>query len=521
MDSSYRICHPIVAKNILLMKFKQFQSEKYKDFCIHFIEDLRKCESDGNMSDRYSELLMDIFIKRDTEGEISENNAQKKSFSQIILDVGNSSLQEQIYEKLVKALPLNPHFHQHYGRLIIANNPIRIKEAEEQLNEAIKLEPQKGVFYHSRGNLYVQYVLYQMNNSYRDISGYDLFNKLRHYVDLAISDFECSVELEEKGNNVSDLIYPYASILQITTSFVHQLAKRSGYADNEKDFLEQDREINRWSKKLVSKAILYDIDTELRYSLIRSDEFYNSTRRYLFRFKWTSDELEMKIREYPNDYSYQIAYLGMFVSEKSAWKQKSQQQLKQIIIYCENLLKMEQYGSEGILWKWFNAYICLKQPVDQTYNKMLGILETLPEQDLNPTANYLRSILYFCKYVRTKDEKMIDSMYDCLHICRKLAGDRKNQSITHYYYTEESITGKNILPLEFDRENAHWFNATVVSADSNQSGYLTLDINPKLRAFFVPIHTELKRNQEIGQSVKVKIGFRFDGLSAWELEQRN
>lgn len=108
-----------------------------------------------------------------------------------------------------------------------------------------------------------------------------------------------------------------------------------------------------------------------------------------------------------------------------------------------------------------------------------------------------------------------------MQISRKLAENRKNQNATHYYYTGELIARKNTLPLEFDRENACWFDATVINADSVQSGYLTLDINPKLRAFFVPMHTELKRNQEIGQPVKVKIGFRFDGLSAWELEQKN
>lgn len=520
VDSSYRICHPIVAKKILQIKFKAFQSEQYKNFCIQFIEDLRKCESsNGNVSDGFSELMMDIFIKRDTEGEIKENDSQKKSFSQIILEVGNPSLQEQIYESLVKVLPKNPQFHQHFGRLIIANNPMRLKEAEEQLNEAIKLDNKNGSFYHSRGNLYVQYVRHQMNNAYKDLSSYDLFNKLRHHVELALSDFEDSVKLEEKGNNISDLVYPYTSIVQITTIFVHQLAKRAGFAGKEKEFLEKDNEINRWSKKVVSNAILYDIDTELRYSLIRGNNFYNNTRNYLSRFKWTSDELEMKIKEYPKDYHYQIAYLGICISEKSAWKQKSQQQLRQIIVCCENLLKIEMYETEGILWKWFNAYIRLKQPVDITYNKMFGILETLPDQDMNATANFLRSVLYFCKYMQTKDEKMIDSMYECLQICKKLAGNRKNQSATHYYFTDELTTGKNILPLEFDRENAYWFDATVIDAESVQSGYLTLDINPRLRAFFVPMHTELKRHQEINQSVKVKIGFRFDGLSAWEIKQ--
>ncbi len=471
VNSSYRICHPIVAKKILKIKFKNFQSEKYKNFCIQFIEDLRKCESsNGNVSDGFSGLMMNIFIKRDTEGEIKENDNQKKSFSQIILEVDNSNLQEQIYERLVKILPKNPQFHQHYGRLIIANNPMRLKEAEEQLNEAIKIDNKNGSFYHSRGNLYVQYVLHQMNNAYKNLNSYELFNKLRYYVDLALSDFESSVKLEERGNNISDLVYLYTSIVQITTTFVHQLAKRLGFSSNEKEFLEQDKEINKWSKKIVSNAILYDIDTEFRYSVIRSNKFYNSTRSYLSRFKWTSDELEMRIKERPNDYDYQIAYLGMCISEKSAWKQKSQQQLRQIIVCCENLLKMEKYETEGILWKWFNAYIRLKQPVDVTYNKMLGILETLPDQDSNATANFLCSILYFCKYMQTKNEKMIDSMYECLQICKKLSGNRKNQSATHYYYTDELTVGKNILPLEFDRENAYWFDATVISADSVQSG---------------------------------------------------
>lgn len=522
VNSSYRICHPVVAKKILQIKFDKFQSEEYKNFCIQFIRDLKNCESqNGNLSDRFSELLMDIFIKRDTEGEIKENDSQKKNFSQIILEVENSNLQEQIYEKLVEILPKNPQFHQHYGRLIIANNPTRLKEAEEQLNEAIRMDNKNGSFYHSRGNLYVHYVLYQMNNAYKKMDGHELFNQLRHYVDLAIDDFESSVKLEEKGNNISDLVYPYTSIIQIATTFVHELAKRLDFGSNEKEFLNQNKEINNWSKKLISKAILYDIDTEIRYSIIRSNEFYNNTRKYLTRFKWTPDELEMRIKECPNDYDYQIAYLGICVSEKSEWKRKSQQQIKQIIVCCENLLKTEIYEKEGILWKWFNAYIRLKQSVNVTYNKMLGILETLPDQDMNATANFLRSVLYFCKYMQTKDEKMIDSMQECLQNCKKLSGNRKNQNATHYYYMDESIVGKNILPLEFDRENASWFDATVISADSVQSGYLTLDINPKLRAFFVPIHTELKRNQEIGQSVKAKIGFRFDSLSAWEIEQKN
>lgn len=238
VDSSYRICHPIVAKKILQMKFRKFDSEKYKEFCIYFIEDLRKSESQAYLSDRYLDLMMNIFIKRDTEGEIEENETKKKSFSQIILDVDNSNLQEQIYETLVKALPQIASFYQHYGRLIMANDPTRLKDAEDQLREAIKLEPDNGSIYHSRGNLYVKHVLYQMNNAYKNVNAPELYNKLRYYVDLAIEDFEHSVQLEEKGNSISDLVYPYASIVQIITSFVHQLAKRSEFAYNEKDFLE-------------------------------------------------------------------------------------------------------------------------------------------------------------------------------------------------------------------------------------------------------------------------------------------
>lgn len=519
VDSSYRICHPIVAKNILHMKFQDFRSERYKKFCIQFINDLRKSESPECLSDRYLNLMTDIFIKRDTEGEINENDTKKKSFSQIILDVDNSNLQEQVYEALVKAVPTNASFRQHYGRLIMSNNPARLKDAEDQLKEAIDIEPDNGSLYHSRGNLYVQHVLYQMNNDYKDMNASELFNKLRYYVDLAVTDFEHAVRLEEKGDNASDLVYPYASIVQVITSFVHQLAKRSEFADNEKGFLEQAGEMNQWGKSLVAKALLYDMDTEIRYSPIRDNGFYKNTRKHLFRFKWSPQELEAKIKKHPDECDYQIAYLDVAVPDKNSWKQKTQQQLRQIVVCCENLFKIDEYGTEGVLWKWFNASIRLKRPIDETFSRMLGFLETLPEQDSNSTANYFRSIIYFCKYMETKDEKMVDSICRCINSCRQLVKDSKNRSITHYYYTDRSVTEKNTLPLEFDRENAHWFEGTVVNADSNQSGYLTLDMNPKLRAFFVPIHTELKRNQEIGQPVKVKIGFRFDGLSGWELKQ--
>lgn len=519
VDSSYRICHPVVAKIILNMKYQDFCSEGYKDFCIRFIEDLRKSESLECMSDRYLDLMTDIFIKRDTEGEISENDTKKKNFSQIILDVNNSNLQEQIYEALVKAVPENASFHQHYGRLIMSNNPVRLKDAEEQLKKAIHIEPNNGSIYHSRGNLYVQYVLYQMSNDYRNINASELFDKLRYYVDLAVADFESAMKLEEKGDNASDLVYPYASVVQIVTSFVHQLAKRSEFANNEKKFLEQAGEMNKWSSNMVFKAILYDMDTEIRYVQIRDNAFYTKTRSHLSRFKWSPQELEEKIKSFPSAYDYQIAYLDVAVPEKNSWKQKSQQQLRQIVACCENLFKIDGYGTEGVLWKWFNASIRIKRPIDESFSRMLGFLETLPEQEVNPTANYFCSIIYFCKYMEIKDEKIVDSICGCINRCRQLVKDGKNRSITHYYYVDRSSTEKNMLPLEFDRENAHWFEGTVVNADSNQSGYFTLDMNPKLRAFFVPIHTELKRNQEIGQPVKAKIGFRFDGLSGWELKQ--
>lgn len=520
VDSSYRICHPVIAKKILHMKYQNFCSEGFKEFCILFIEDLRKMEPSECLSDKYLDLMTDIFIKRDTEEEINENETKKKSFSQIVLDVDNSNLQEQIYAKLVEAMPENASFYQHYGRLIMSNNPVRLKDAENQLKKAINIEPGNGSIYHSRGNLYVQYVLYQMTNDYKDVNARELFDKLSYYVNLAVEDFEHAIELVEKGDNASDLVYPYASIIQIVTSFVHQLAKRSEFSNDEKTFLEQTGEMNKWCKRMVSKALLYDIDTEIRYGQIRDNAFYMKTRKYLFRFKWSSQELEEKIRKFPDTFEYQIAYLDVVVSDKNSWKQKSQQQLKQIVACCENLFETDEYGTEGILWKWFNANIRIKRPISEAFKKMLGFLETLPDQDSNPTANYFSSIIYFCKYMESGDEKMVDSICKCINRCRQLVKDGKNRSITHYYYIDRPTTEENMLPLEFDRENAHWFEGTVVNADSNQSGYLTLDMNPKLRAFFVPIHTELKRNQEIGQQVKVKIGFRFDGLSGWELKQK-
>lgn len=518
IDSAYRICHPIIAREILKNEFIQFESEAFKEFCIQFIEDLKNCESKITISDRYQDIMMDLFVKRDTEGDIDESDTLKKNFSQVILDIGNPNLQEQIYKKIIEIIPKNQYFHQHYARLIMANNPMRLHEAQEHLDEAIKIDPKNGSLFHSRGNLYIQYVLYQMRNNYKKLNGNELYNKLKAYVDLAIEDLNKAIDIEQPGDNVAELVYPYASIIQISTSFVSQLAIRLGFSENYTNFLEQNNEMSRWSKDLISKAVLCDIDSDNRYALMRKNEFYNKRRYHLAKFQMTSEELEYKISENPKDYSYQVAYLGIINPDKKAWNQKSQEQLKHIIAYCENLMMIEKYRTEGVLWKWFNACIHMKRTTAESYSRMLGLLETMPERYCNVTANYFMYMLYFCQYMETGDEKRVEAMLDCLKVCREFANDKRNKSITHYYYIDQTYTGSDKLPLDFERENAQLFDGTVTKAESNQSGYLTLDKNPRLRAFFVPIHTELKRNQEVGKQVQTKIGFRFDGLSAWDMK---
>lgn len=508
---NYRICHPIIALKILERmlpgKFP-FQSLAFLNICKNLVEDLKACAGGSDSFDKLDELLMELFIKRDTEGDL-ENGIKRENFSQIFLALENKNFQEELFGFLAEKFPNNAHIAHHYGRLLIANSPTDLGRAKEQFDRAIALEEKNHIHYHARGNAYAKYIMYCVNNKIGMENSMDVYDKTASLVDLSIADYEKAIELSELSNDISSLSYPYISIIKICTFAINSVLKSFG-KNQLHEFFALDNCASVWCKRILGLANNYDLDTERRYSDIRENEKYRVAKTYLTSLNFSREDLKEMIKRDATNQYLKISFLSTIDNNTETWKKLSQIQLKEVCEYCEELM-LNGDVREGVIWKWFMSYSNLES---FDYSHYFSCLESLKKLENNLTANFLLYIGYFAKFCETKDVNLGSRVKEGITACKKLGkNDRKFQTTQLYY------SGIGNFPITMKSEGCKKLKGTVSDEIKNvQSGYVTLDINPKFSAFFVPAHTELKKEQAFGKKIETIIGFSYDGLRAWEVK---
>lgn len=507
-NGSFKVCHSVVALEILEHNYSM-NSAEFEKFLEEFVEDMCSCEKKGEISNKLKELFMKLFVKRDIEGDIADN-MQRKNFSPLILALKNSYLQEEIFAFLVNIVPDNAHFRQHYGRLIIYNNPGNLEEAKEQFDEAICLDRDNPLHYHARGNMYTKYIMNLCRNKYKDSNVQDLYDNIALLTNEAIYDYETSVQLIVENKEAAiDLSYPYASIVQTSTYIVHQLFLRHDSQMEEKEFLELSDISSKWCRELIQKAKMYDMSTENRYDVVRNSEFYNKIRLHLAKYNSTHKEIGIQLQKHPNDIGIMKEFLYTLDTKKEKWNDKSQEELQRIIGCCNQLMKKREDISEGVMWRWFNACINCR---DVNVTDILAILETQEDVDTNLTIQFMLYTIKLGVYFNNQDDKLILEIKEHIESCKKLNANC-NRTNTRYYYN-----GEGNLGICYEREKGMFVKGIVIKWDSPQNGHVSLDVDPRLQAFFVPSVIGMKEEGAIGTKVKFKVGVSFDGLRAWDVE---
>lgn len=504
-NGKFKICHSIVAVELLKKQYTMCSME-YKNFLEQFIRDIRSCEG-KDISERLNNLFMTLFIKRDYEGDVADN-LKKRNFSPIVLSLNNSNLQESFFAFLASEIPQNAHIKQHYGRLIIYNNPNRLEDAKEQFDKALDIEPESAIHYHARGNMYTKYVMNVCKNKSKNDTLVELFNKVSQMTENAIKDYETSIRLIKKSVDLTiDISYPYASIIQTITYVVNELYLKNTTEKNIKEFINLNTEISKWCKKYIQKAEQYDIDTEVRYDIIRDNEFYKKTRSFLIKYRYDIKELEIKMQKKPEDIKLMRDYLYSIDTRKEYWINKSQNDLKWIIICCTKIFRND--NNEGLLWRWFNASI--------NYDKsdivdMIAFLETIDNVQNSLTAQFMLYVIKFGKYYHTLDGKALEEILNHIDYCKRL-NQNSDRISTRYYFNDLGKVG-----ICHEREEGIYLEGIVKRWTSAQNGQLSLLFCPKLSAFFVPSIINMREEGAVGTKVKFRLGMSFDGFRAWDLK---
>lgn len=507
-NGAFKVCHSVVALEILNHKYAR-NSLEFEEFLEEFVQDICSCEKTGHISNKLDELLMNLFIKRDIEGDVV-NNLQKKNFSPIILDLENANLQEKILGFLVKKVPNNAHFRQHYGRLIIYNNPGKLELAKEQFDAAIELDSFNPLHYHARGNMYTKYIMNLCRNKYKDMGCQGLYDKIKLMTEMALCDYETSIHLiNDVADLTLDISYPYASIVQTVTYVVHQLFLRHDLRIEEKQFLLLDNCTSKWCRDLIHKAEQYDMNTENRYDSVRDNEVYSKVRVYLTKYRSAHSEITEQLIKNPDDIQTIKDFLYTLDTKKDTWESKSEEELKNIIDCCRKLMKDTEGNLDGVLWRWFNGCLNYKKA---NRAEMLALLETRQNINTSLTIQFMLYTIKLGNFLNNLDNGLVAEINDHINNCKRLSGN-SNRTNSRYYYC-----GKGEVGFCYNRENSVFVNGMVTRWDSPQNGHVSLEVNSKLLAFFVPSIINMRQEGAVGTKVRFKIGVSFDGLRAWDVE---
>lgn len=525
-DTTYRVCHPIIAYKILTAQFGTANpplcTVQFSDLCKDFINDIRKFEGGIKPSEYANKLITDIFVTRGfaDRTDDSMDESKKNSFAPIILAIGNENLQKEIFACLVEQFPDNPHCFQHYGRLLISNTPSDIVAAKQQFDQAIRLDGKNPLHYHARGTMYQKHFKYLLASKYSDsASPIDVYNGCKQTVELALNDFEKAIDLaiQDNQNNQSGLTfllaYPYSSILNTCTLIIRSIMGKYELKYDIKQFWKMETDVTRWCRTLLALANKYDIKTENVHPEVSKDSFYHVAKEKLMRIKLDPEEIQKLIVQNPGENSFKIIYLGSVDTRKDAIKNKTQTELSTICNYCEKIIATSEPDG-GILWKWFSAYIRMES---FDYTHALGFLETLPNMENNITANYLLQIVYFCKFLKTSNPDDADKTLNYMTCCKNLSRHDQHRRSSRCF-----LTSSGIVPLTTDKETADKFPCKIVEeVTKEQSAEMSLDLDTRFKVFFVPYHNKaIKVGQSFNQAVNAIIGFSYSGLRGFELELR-
>lgn len=196
-SAGYRICHPIIAEQILLEIWKTNNTDKLYEYAIDFIDKLTGIYSSDSI--HLSDIMEEIFTHR--EYYVDE---EKRKFSNLIMEFGDDQKKKNIFGHLISKLPDNPHYYNHLARVYIypseSGNAFDFEKAVEIADEAIKKaelseSEGSGIHHHLMGKIYTKKCKAMISNSKFRGSVGKLWKEIKPIYEKANKEFsECKTE---------------------------------------------------------------------------------------------------------------------------------------------------------------------------------------------------------------------------------------------------------------------------------------------------------------------------------------
>ena len=530
-----------IALHVILGKGNE--GDEWKDQVPLYAKELISTIKDNNpiLVEESEKILTSVFLERgneDTLGIETEWNSSifNEQFSLLLKDIGdNVTEQKNILLLLANSFPSKSHFWAHLGRFVYekADN---VEEYREALNYIERAFAEGGDT--DKSILHVAGMCYRREIEYYSRNREDMeFTELKELTEISKSYFEQCREIEATN------VHAYISEIQLLSCVLEYGMYLSKHHDFRQFLLEME---NSWF--LEQYELMNELIDDANIVLQQKEQLGLSNK--LLNSKSKLSIAETRSKQYMGDYKTSLPILQKMLEKASreqrlhlrtvyvralllskvkgdksrmieAWPKLSDIECKIVNDYLTSNIMQDSSNIYSLrLWFDFVRYSAYNVNNTEIMSRLSMMYENSNENSLNrgQSAYYLMILksVQLIKRGFNPTEKVIDEIKKIREECQRISSYDK-----YSYEWLQNLEGiKGIINYKTKTEKTELVevSGTIVEIFSPRQGTIRLDCG--IDAFFVPAGN-FNRDKDVSERVLFKIGFRHDGLAAYDVHKEN
>lgn len=544
---------------LVLVGLNRKSKNNWKDYLARWSVDLiRDCRSNHEyLTDDIREMFKSLFLNRDNEDVLGideaydNSNVNDRKFASIIKHIADKEQQLSVFKCLVESFPEEAHFRGHLGRFMYEKSatPSEFDEAYDQISQALEIGDNDYNLWHIKGmcnRRKIEFLVRSDLASYNGDSLFELAELIQELSEGANEDFEKS-----RSYNPYNL-HSHTAQIQMLIQVV-DFGRKISNAKSREDFIASKE--NEWYESQLSE--IFNLLDEAKYILelsrdldqskfiIKSKRMIESCEANLFgligdyskavdRFKALSEVADRSIRPYFRK-MFVYATLASKVNNshnrfREAWSKLSAFEFESLKKAIENNIREEPENSNHIKL-WLQAVRFSKNYV--SLEECFSTIKIWYDNSVKHEIAHLESTYYLYVIAASKaisendsiDDRFINEAKKYLKECKEM---KANDKFSFEWYgtnsgikrlVSHSVLGKMSSEKRFfeDTSLLARVEGTITNIAERQKGRITLKCG--LDAFFVPSSGGFEKDIDETTEVTFFVGFRQDGLFAWEVQR--
>lgn len=511
---SWRPAHQLIAGEFLEQALslglddRRLWPNSLSDVALEFAEFCAQC--DGDKWESVSDLLQRVFIYRGETEMLGTVSAGTNLFAKIIMDIPVDEGRLRVFIRLTELYPENSHFWAHLGRFY-ANQLRQHDKAITAIDKALALHDQDHVVHHMKGMVLRNWM-------------YDLIRRSEP-LDEVIARAKQASESFQKAREMSpDDDYGFISEVQLITKLLDYGAKTSG----RNAILVTANHQDNWFRESfdVAENLLEEVKRKRQSE--KENEYESRCRADLdFLYGKHGEALQtwQNLLDRRTTYAPPIRrqiIRTLLVRSKQSWELMPDRDVERSLdLLQKNVIEEPNDGRNIRLWLQALRASNKSLPIEDVIEKIAYWASTTASFE----ANYYLYILYALNAI-DGSSLAIERCENALEKCRYQTKYRRDRRKSYEWLG----LGKGLNGLVHQDALGSWNhntnfwqhtqrlrrqNGIIINIRGPEAG--TIEV-AGLKAFFVPGVSGHSFGEAENRRVSFFLGFSFDGLRAWSVE---